>query len=142
MPILEKNIKKEELKTTKEVKSKSLVDLIEKEYLREKIQPGVHNKTKARNVFNKLCNDKFLKGSFDTFCKEQYKNVVKKECPYNSAPAVCKKMDLSGGILNQSCINILREVECLGKYGRDGFLCSTNKIKNIQKIVHDEMGKR
>ena len=94
VPILEKKIKKEELKTTKEVKNKSLVDLIEKEYLRENFQPGVHNKTKARDVFNKLCNDKFLKGSFDTFCKEQYENVVKKECPYNSAPAFCKKWTL------------------------------------------------
>ena len=72
VPILEKKIKKEELKSIKKVKSKSLVDLIEKDYLPGTFQPGVHNKTMACKVFNKLCNDKFLKGSFDKFCKDQY----------------------------------------------------------------------
>ena len=50
-------------------------------------------------------------------------------------------MDLSGGVLNQSGINILRRVERLGKYGRNGYLCSTNKIKKIQEIVHEHMSK-
>ena len=82
-----------------------------------------------------------MNGAFDKFCKQKYEEITKSECPYNKAHNVCKKMDLSGGVLNQSCINILREVECLGKYGRYGYLCSSNKVKKIQKIVHEEMSK-
>ena len=51
-------------------------------------------------------------------------------------------MDQSGGILNQSSINQLRRIEGLGKYGRNGYLCSTDKIKKIQKVVHDKMEKK
>ena len=119
----------------------SLSELIEKEYLSGMYKPGTHSKTKARDVFNELCNDSFLNGSFDSFCKKQYEQIIKKECPYNQAHKVCKKMDLSGGVLNQSCINILREVEELDKYARDSYLCSTNKIKNVQKVVHERMQK-
>ena len=90
MQILKKKIKKETLKSTKKVKVKSLVDIIENECLPGKFQPNVHNKKKARNVFNKLCNNKFLEGSFDKFCKVQYEKIVKKEFPYNSVPVVCK----------------------------------------------------
>ena len=49
-------------------------------------------------------------------------------------------MDLSGGDLNQSSINVLQKVEGMGKYGRDGYMCSTDTIK-IQKLVHDEIKK-
>ena len=119
----------------------SLSELIEKEYLSGIYKPGTHSKTKARDVFNELCNDSFLNGSFDAFCKKQYEDVIKQECPYNKPHKVCREMDLSGGVLNQSCIDVMRKVENLGKYGRGGYLCSTNKIKDIQKIVHEKMSK-
>ena len=90
-------------------------------------------------MFKEICNDNFLNGTFETFCKQQYKEIIRQECPYNKAHRVCKEMDLSGGVLNQSCINVQCRVECLGKYGHDGYMCSTNKIKNVQKVVHDDM---
>ena len=122
-------------------KPRSLVDLIEKEYLPTIFKPGIHAKTKSRHVFSELCNDNFLNGTFDEFCKKQYEDVIKKNCPYNKGHKVCREMDLSGGVLNQSSINVLRKVEGMGKYGRDGYMCSTNTIKKIQKLVHDEMKK-
>ena len=50
-------------------------------------------------------------------------------------------MDLSGGVLNQLCINFLQEVKELDKYARGSYLCSTNKIKNGQKVVYERMQK-
>ena len=50
-------------------------------------------------------------------------------------------MDLSGGVLNQLCINILQEVEELDKSSLDSYICSTNKNKNVQKVVHELMHK-
>ena len=133
---------KEEAKVSaQEGKIRSLSKIIEKEYLSVTHKSGMHSTTKARHVFQELCNDSFLNGKFDDFCKKQYEDIIKKECPYNKAHKVCREMDLSGGVLNQSSINILRKVENLGKYGRGGYLCSTNKIKDIQKIIHDEMEK-
>ena len=49
-------------------KPRSLVDLIEKEYLPTIFKPGIHAKIKSRHVFKELCNDKCLKGTFDEFC--------------------------------------------------------------------------
>ena len=62
----------------KEKKDMSLSELIEKEYLSCMHKPGTHSKTKARDVFNELCNDYFLNGSFDSFCKKQYEQIIKK----------------------------------------------------------------
>ena len=118
---------------------RSLKDLIEKDYLAHLYKPGIHNKTKASHVFNNLCTSTFLNGAFNTYCKKEYKEIIRKQCPYNKAHLVCKEMDESGGVLNQSCISHLRRIEQLGKYGRGGYLCSTDKIKNIQKIVHGKM---
>ena len=50
-------------------------------------------------------------------------------------------MDLSGGVLNQLCINILQEVKELDKYARDSYLCSTNKNKKVKKVVRECMQK-
>ena len=125
----------------KEPPRKLLVDLIKTDYLLGMYKLGTHNKTKARHVFHELVNVIFLNGAFDDFSKKQYEDIIKKECPYNKAHRVCKEMDLSGGVLNQSGINILRRVERLGKYGRNGYLCSTNKIQKIQEIVHEHMSK-
>ena len=118
---------------------RSLKDLIEKDYLAHLYKPGIHNKTKASQVFNNLCTSTFLNGAFNTYCKKEYKEIIRKQCPYNKAHLVCKEMDESGGVLNQSCISHLRQIEQLGKYGRGRYLCSTDKIKNIQKIVHGKM---
>ena len=113
---------------------RSISDLIENKYLRPLFKSGTHIKTKSAHLFSELCMSDFLNCIFDQFCKTQYKDIVKKQCPYNKAHLVCKEMDISGGVLNQSSINHLRRIEGLGKYGQNGYMCSMDKIKKCSKL--------
>ena len=82
--------------SAQERKSRSLREITETDYLSVTHKSSTHSNTKARHVFQELCIDSFLNGSFDEFCKKQYKDIIKKECPYNKAHKVCREMDLSG----------------------------------------------
>ena len=117
----------------------SLRDLIEKDYLAGLFKSGIHAKTKASHIFNELWTKEFLNGALDKITKKNYVEEFKAQCPYNQPEAVLRVMDLSGGKVNQSCINELRNVENLGKYERSEYLVSTNKLKILQEQIHENM---
>ena len=110
-------------------KKMSLCDLIEKEYLSGIFKPGTHSTTKASHVFNELWTNNFLNGAFDKIAKQEFEKDFIDQCPYNQPEPVLRVMDISGGKVNQSCVNELRNVEQLGKYEKSKYLVSTNKLK-------------
>ena len=112
---------------------KSLSQLIEEEYLSGRFKAGTHATTKASHVFNELWSSEFLKGAMDKIARPIYEEKIREENPYNQPELVVREMDLSGGVVNQSCINVLRRVERLGKYGRNAYMVSTNSIKKLQE---------
>ena len=118
---------------------RSLQEIIEKDYLQYKFKANTHSKTKASHIFNELWSSDFLKGSLEQITRKKYTEMIRKENPYNQPDRVCKVMDLSGGVVNLSCINVLRQAENLEKYSRDGYMVSTNAIQKIQDEVHKVM---
>ena len=122
-------------------KKMSLCDLIEKEYLSGIFKPGIHSRTKASHVFNELWTNNFLNGALDKIAKQEFEKDFIDQCPYNQPEPVLRVMDISGGKVNQSCVNELRNVEQLGKYEKSKYLVSTNKLKILQEQIHDKMDK-
>ena len=62
--------------------------------------------------------------------------IIRQENPYNQPERVLKEMNLSGGIVNRSCINVLWRVEELEKYGQDGYMVTKNATQKVQEMVH------
>ena len=118
---------------------RTLATIIEEEYLSGRFKSGVHSTTKASHIFNELWSNNFLHGVLNKISKQKFIDEFKKECPYNQPEPVLRVMDLSGGVVNQSCINTLRGVENLKKYEQSEYLVSTNKLKKLQEKIHKKM---
>ena len=110
-----------------------MADIIQEEYLSGRFKSGTYSSTKASHIFNELWSKDFLNGALEKISKEKIRDELKKECPYNQPDPVLRVMDLSGGVVNQSCINTLRGAENLKKYEKSEYLVSTNKIKNCKR---------
>ena len=50
-------------------------------------------------------------------------------------------MDLSGVVVNQSCIAVLHKAGDLGRYGHGGYMTYTNAIKKVQTIVYEKIAR-
>ena len=80
----------------------------------------------------------FLNGAFNKIAKQKFEKDFIDKCPYNQPESVLRVIDLSGGKVNQSCVNELQNVEQLEKIK---YLVSTKKPKILQEQIHEKMEK-
>ena len=131
MQILMNKFKPSKEKQHEEV-NMALPTYIEQHYLRLQLKNWTHSSTKAAHIFNELCTSTFLNGKFEDFCKKEFEDIIRKNNLLNQQHRVAKAIDLSGGVLNQSGLAVLKKAEDLEKCGRGGYLCSIVKIKKVQ----------
>ena len=60
-------------------------------------------------MFNEVCTSTFLNGKFKDFCKKEFEDIIRKSNPLNQPHRVAKAMNLSGGVLNQSGLAVLKK---------------------------------